>query len=333
MTTASPPGLLILSRTEIAGLMDFATYVEATEAAFRAAAEGRALAPPAASLDVPGGAFHAKSAALPIGDRLMVATKINGNFPDNRARHGLPTVQGAIYLADGANGLPLAVMDSIEITLNRTGAATAVAARRLARADARVALVCGAGVQGRIQLIAVNQARRIERAYLWDIDRDRATALARRMAAELGIPVEASPDLAPARESDIIVTCTSARRAFLAADLVRPGAFLAAVGADHPDKQEIAPALFASSTVIVDSLDQCAEIGDLHHALEAGTITRERVHASLGEIVAGRKPGRRSAEEVILFDSTGLGLQDVAAAAILYERAAAAGIGTRLSLA
>jgi ornithine cyclodeaminase/alanine dehydrogenase-like protein (mu-crystallin family) len=333
MTRTDATGVLVLSRGEIERLMSFGDYVEAVEAGFKAAAEGRAVAPPALSLGVEGGAFHAKGAALPRGERLYVAMKINGNFPENRARRGLPTVQGAIYLADASNGVPLAVMDSIGVTIERTGAATAVAARYLARRDARAAFVCGAGVQGRVQLRAVKHACPIERAWVFDLDAKAAATLAERMSAELGIPVTPAADLAGAPDCDVIVTCTSARRAFLTPDHVRPGTFVAAVGADNHDKQEIDPALFPRATVVVDSLEQCAEIGDLHHALDAGTITRERVHATLAEIVAGRKPGRGSAEEIILFDSTGLGLQDVAAAAVIYERALARGVGSRLSLA
>jgi alanine dehydrogenase len=140
--------LLILSRTDIASLMDYGDYVDAVEAAFRAAEAGEAVAPPASALHVPGGSFHAKGAAL-LGRDAKVAIKINGNFPGNPSANGLPTVQGVIYLADGADGRPLAVMDSIEVTINRTGAATTLAARHLARPGSAVATICGAGVQGR----------------------------------------------------------------------------------------------------------------------------------------------------------------------------------------
>jgi ornithine cyclodeaminase/alanine dehydrogenase-like protein (mu-crystallin family) len=299
----------------------------------RAVAHGGALAPAALSLEVEGGAFHVKGGALAMGDRLYVAFKCNGNFPGNPGRRALPTVQGAIYLADGQTGTPLAVMDSIGVTIARTGAATAVAAKYLARSDARSAFICGAGVQGRIQLAAIKHARPIERAATYDVDAGAAAALARRMSDELGIPVIAAAALDAARECDVIVTCTSSRRAFLTPDHVRPGTFVAAVGADNSDKQEIDPALFPRSTVVVDSLEQCAEIGDLHHALATGAFARERVHASFAEIVAGRKPGRRSADEIILFDSTGLGLYDVASAVRLYERALERRAGTRVPLA
>ena len=133
-------------------------------------------------------------------------------------------------------------------------------------------------------------------------------------------------------ESDIVVTCTSARRAFLTPELVRPGTFIAAVGADNSDKHEIDPRLYAASLAVVDSLEQAAEIGDLHHALEAGAVTRAHVHASLGEILAGTRPGRTDDRSITLFDSTGMGLQDVAAAVAIYRRALETGAGTRLSL-
>jgi ornithine cyclodeaminase/alanine dehydrogenase-like protein (mu-crystallin family) len=134
------------------------------------------------------------------------------------------------------------------------------------------------------------------------------------------------------RDSDVCVTCTPARRAFLLRGHVKPGAFVAAVGADSADKQEIDPWLMAGSVVVVDVLEQCAAIGDLHHALEAGVLTRDRVHAELADLVSGRKPGRRSPDEITVFDSTGTALQDVAAAALVYEKAAAAGVGLSVAL-
>jgi ornithine cyclodeaminase/alanine dehydrogenase len=327
----SDPGLLVLSRSDIARLMAYEDYVVAVEAAFVSAAKGEAVAPPATALHVPDGSFHAKGAAL-LGEGAVTAIKVNGNFPGNPATNGLPTVQGVIYLADGKNGRPLAVMDSIEVTINRTAAATTLAARHLARQDSRIATICGAGVQGRIQLVAIAAAARLERVYIWDAKAEAAERLAREMSPVLKLDIHATTDLLVTCESDIIVTCTSARHAFLTRDLVKPGTFISAVGADNADKQEIDPGLYAASVAVVDSLEQAAEIGDLHHALAAGTVTAGHVHATLGEILAGAKPGRRDPAAITLFDSTGMGLQDVAAAAAIYRRALANGAGTRLSL-
>lgn len=324
--------MLLLSRADVSGLMDFAGYIEAVEAGFLAAASGKALAPPAAAFHVPGGSYHAKAAALLAGDPPMMAIKLNGNYPGNPAANGLPTVQGVIYLADATNGRPLALMDSIEITINRTGAATTLAARHLARRDSRVATICGAGVQGRIQAKAIAAAVKLDTIHIWDIRPDSAENLARDLSRELKIDVRPSADLAVARQSDIIVTATSSKAAFLTLDLVRPGTFIAAVGADNSDKSEIAPALYAQSQAVVDSLEQCVEIGDLHHALKARAVTPAQIHATLAELVANRKPGRRDDAAITLFDSSGLGLQDVASAAAIYRRARDAGAGTPFTL-
>jgi ornithine cyclodeaminase/alanine dehydrogenase len=325
-------GLLVLSRAAVARLMDFPAYVDAVEAGFHAAAAGKALAPPAAAFHVPGGSYHAKAAALLAGDPPVMAIKLNGNYPGNPATNGLPTVQGVIYLADASNGRPLALMDSIEITINRTGATTTLAARHLARPDSRVATICGAGVQGRIQLRAIMAAAKLDRINVWDANQDVAANLAKERSKALCVDIRHASSLDVVRDSDIVVTCTSARRAFLTADLVRPGTFIAAVGADNADKSEIDPKLYAASVAVVDSLEQAAEIGDLHHALAAKAVAPGHVHATLGEVLAGTKPGRTDASSITLFDSTGMGLQDVAAAAAVYRRALETGAGTRLAL-
>jgi ornithine cyclodeaminase/alanine dehydrogenase-like protein (mu-crystallin family) len=174
----------------------------------------------------------------------------------------------------------------------------------------------------------------LKRVYAFDTDRAQAERFAAAMSAELGIRVEVPGDLGRAvGQSGVCVTCTPARRPFLRRVDVAPGMFVAAVGADSEDKQELDPALLASSAVVVDILEQCATIGELHHALAGSLMTRADVHAELGEVVAGRKPGRTSTDEVIIFDSTGTALQDVAAAAVVYEKARAALRGLVLDLA
>jgi ornithine cyclodeaminase/alanine dehydrogenase-like protein (mu-crystallin family) len=153
------------------------------------------------------------------------------------------------------------------------------------------------------------------------------------MACELGIEVTVADDLAAAtRRSDVIITCTPARRWILGRGDVRPGAFVAAVGADNPEKQEIEPSLMAESAVVVDILEQCERMGDLSHAIACGVMNREDVSAELAEVVSGRKTGRRRDDEIVIFDSTGTALQDVAAARCAYERALALGIGLSLDL-
>ena len=323
---------LVLSRTDVLDLLSLPECIDAVERTFRLHAEGHTLGPGVLSVHAAGGGFHIKAAGL-IGERSYFAAKTNANFSDNPRRWGLPTIQGTIVLADAANGTPLAVMDSASVTALRTGAATAVAAKFLARPDASTATVVGCGVQGEVQLAAVAAVLPLRRIMLVDIDDTRAGDLAARAAARHGVRVEPAKDLRSAlRASDVCVTCTTSRRAFLGAGDVAPGTFIAAVGADNPEKQELEPSLLASATLVVDVLHQCAEIGELHHALAAGVLTPERVHAELADVVAGRRPGRTRRDEITIFDSSGTALQDVAAAIAVYEKASASGRGTVVKL-
>ena len=176
--------------------------------------------------------------------------------------------------------------------------------------------------------------RQLSRAYAWDIDQSLARRFADDLSRELNIDMRPVDDLAAAvGDSDICITCTPSKEYFLKREYVSNGTFIAAVGADSEDKQELDPALVASSKVVVDLLEQCASIGELHHALNHGLLTRQDVHAELGEIIAGKKAARTSEEEIIIFDSTGTALQDVAAAAIVYERAVITKIGVVMNLA
>lgn len=312
---------LILKRSEVARLLDLDSCIPAVEDAFRSYREG--LAPGVLSTHAPQGAFHVKAAGLSLKS-LVYAAKVNANFPGNRSKYNLPTIQGVIVLCDAENGYPLAVLDSIEITILRTGAATAVAARYLAPSDADTVMIWGCGNQGRIQLRSLTKVRSIRKALVFDQEEDLAKRFAREMSAELNIEVERVTDPGEAtRRCRICVTCTTSRAPFLKPADVGSGTFIAAVGADNPEKHELDPALFARNKIVVDNLEQCSAIGDLHHALDQGAIRPENVHAELADIITGRKPGRESDDEIIIFDSTGLAFQDVAAAAIVYEKAVA----------
>jgi len=317
--------MLVLSRDDVRAVLTLEDCIERVEDAFRAHAEGRTLGPGVLSVHTAGGGFHIKAAGLH-GARSYFAAKTNANFPDNPRRFGLPTIQGTVVLADASNGVPLAVMESGTITALRTGAATAVAAKFLARKDARRVALVGCGVQGEIQLRALAAVLPIDHVALVDADPSRARALAERIASTVAVRV--SSDVHDAlREADVCVTCTPSRRPLLFRDDVAPGTFVAAVGADAHGKQELEPELVASATLVVDVLEQCAEIGELQHVLAAGLLKREDVHAELADVVSGRRPGRTRAGEITIFDSSGTALQDVAAAITVYERAREAGRG------
>jgi alanine dehydrogenase len=324
--------IIVLSGAELASLMSFGDYVEAVADGFRKHAEGRTVSPAPMHIPAQDGGFHVKAAALAIVHS-YAAIKTNANFPKNRGHAGLPTIQGAILLFDATNGRPLALLDSIEITSKRTAAATAIAARYLARLDSRVATICGCGEQARAQLAALRHALKIERVFGWDIDPAAAEAFAHQMAEQQGIDVTAVSNLADAtHQSDVIVTCTSSTAPYLGSDHVSPGTFIAAVGADNPEKSEILPELMARALVVADVTSQVVTMGDTHHAIRHGVITAHAIHAELGELVTGRKTGRTKPAEITLFDSTGTGIQDAAAAACAYERARERGAGSRVSL-
>jgi alanine dehydrogenase len=326
-------GTLVLTRRDVQRFLTLNDCIEVVEHAFRLYGEGETLPPAMAGIHAADGGFHVKAGILPL-TKSYFAAKVNANFPNNRQRSNLPTIQGVIVLCDAQNGRLLALLDSMEITALRTAAATAVAAKYLARMDSRVATICGCGDQGRVQLQALAQILKLQGAFAYDIAAERASEFAREYSTKLGIAVQATKDLNHAtEESDVCVTCTSSRHWFLKRQHIRPGTFIAAVGADNPEKQELAPELMASAKIVVDILEQCASSGDLHHAIRAGAVSRSDVHAELGEVVAGRKPGRTSKEETIIFDSTGMALQDVAAAALVYEKAEQAGFERTIEFA
>jgi ornithine cyclodeaminase/alanine dehydrogenase-like protein (mu-crystallin family) len=322
----------ILTRGDVSALLTLNDCIAAVEDAFGRHATGAALPPAVLGVHADAGSFHIKAAGTR-GPRSYFAAKINGNFPDNALRHRLPTIQGVIVLADLVTGSPLAILDSVEITTLRTGAATAVAARRLAPDGRCVVTIAGCGVQGRIQLRSIAAVRPIAHVFAYDRDAEASRRFAHDMRAVLDVGIRPITDLpAAARASDIVVTCTTSTRPLLVRGDIRPGAFVAGVGADNPDKQELAPDLLASARVVADVLEQSATIGDLRHAIAAGAMTRADVYGELGQIVAGQKPGRADPETIFVFDSTGMALQDVVCAALAYERAVARNSGIEIAI-
>jgi len=328
-----PEGTLLLTGRDVAALLTIEECMAAVEHAFKLYGEGRTQPPGTLGVHARDGGFHIKAGLLEL-DRSYFAAKINANFPENPHQRGLPTIQGLVVLCDGEYGSPLAVMDSIEITIQRTGAATAVAAKYLARPESKSVTICGCGNQGRISLRALTRVLPIEKAWAYDRDQDQAQRFASELGQELGIELEGVCDLQTSvRQSDLCVTCTPSKQPFLKEDFISPGTFIAAVGADNPEKQELEPTLLGRNKVVVDLLAQSATIGELHHAIDAGVMTSEDVYGELGEVIAGLKPGRTSHEEIIIFDSTGMAFQDVVTAAAVYEKAIKQGTGNLMNFA
>lgn len=323
---------IVLSRADVLESLDIDGCIAAVQQAFRDEALGRTLPAGIAATHAGLGGFHVKTAGL-VGDRHYYAAKINANFPKNPARHGRPTIQGVISLHDAETGTLLALLDSPSITALRTAAATAVAAKYLARKNARTVAIAGCGVQAKYQLRALNRVRAIESVQAYDLDRAVSERFAKEMRGELAYDVTAVDDFrCAAADADIIVTCTTAHGPILSTSDVGRGAFIAAVGADSPEKQELDPALLANGKLVVDSLGQCAAFGELHHAIHHGVMSANDVHATISQLVVETRLGRESDSEITIFDSTGTGLEDVAAAAAVYERAVAMRLGVSIHL-
>ena len=316
-------GLVLLTRSDVARLMNLNDYLTAAEEAFRGLATGRIHTPLPMHLEGNGGGFHVKGATI-AGDSHHAAVKLNSNFPDNPFKRSLPTIQGAILLADANDGSLLAIMDSMEITLQRTAAATALAAQHLARPDASTLCICGCGTQAPAQMRALANVFPLRRVMVWDTALERARQFAADYGNDPNVVVHAAFDLEEAtRGSDLIVTCTTATAPFLGASAVSEGAFIAAVGADSPTKSEIEADLMARSIVVTDVREQCLVMGDLHHAVAAGKRSRDERYVELGDVVVGRQRPRVTDSDIVIFDSTGTAAQDLTATLRVYQRACA----------
>lgn len=328
-----PEGTLLLRRSDVAELLNLKDCIDAVEEIFRLQGEGKVPVSGILGVKTARGGLHVKAGVLP-GDKSYVVAKLNTNFPGNGAQFGLPTIQGVIVLYDAENGSPLAILDSMDVTIKRTAAASAVAAKYLARSNSNVVTVCGCGQQGRAQLRAIHSVLPLKKTYAFDLDERAAQNFATELAAELHLEIEPVRDLRPAiQKSDVCVTCATSREFFVHKEDVSPGTFIAAVGADDDHKQEIDPALMASGKVVADSLEQCCAIGDTHHAIAQGLMRPKDVYAELSEIVAGHKPGRATEQEIIIFDSTGVAIEDAVTAAVVYEKARATEMGSYFNFA
>lgn len=307
---------IILSGPQVRDVLDLESCIHIIEEALVEDANGNTIPSGVLATHVDGGGFHVKTAGIK-GTRNYFAVKVNANRPGNPAQFGLPTIQGVIALFDTLNGRVLAVMDSAEITTMRTAAMTAIAAKHLSRPDSATLTILGCGTQGRENLRAISRVRTLSRVYAWDIRSDFARDYAAAMNKELGIEVLAVDDYKPIT-TDMVITCTPSHEPLLQRGDIGPGTFVGAVGADNGEKSEIAPDLMANAEVVVDVLEQCLKIGDLHHAVKAGAMSGDDVYGSLRDIVAGKLP-KPNHREIIIFDSTGTALTDVAAASAVYE--------------
>jgi len=324
---------LVLDRGDVRELLGLTECIDAVEKVFRRQGEGKIPQSGVLGVKTQSGGLHVKTAHLS-GAKNYIVVKLNTNFPQNYARFGLPTIQGVIILYDADNGRALAVLDSMEITIKRTAAATAVAAKYLARKNSAVAAICGCGEQGHAHLRALSVMFPLRKVYAFDIDPNASQHFAAKLSREFQANIEPVRSLLGAiQRSDVVVTCTPATEFYVHKEDVGPGTFIAAVGADDSHKQEIDPGLLSSAKVVADSLEQVCSIGDTHHAIANGLMRKEDVYAVLSEVVADKKAGRINETDIIVFDSTGVAIEDAAAATVVYEKALIAGIGNYFEFA
>jgi len=319
--------MLIVPEALIASLVTPEDAFRAVEACFAAMARGEAYNFPVVREALGEGRQYGFKSGL---DRAagQLGVKAGGYFPGNAAK-GLINHQSSVFLFDPDTGRPEAMVGGNLLTALRTAAASAIAIDRLARKDAHVLGIVGAGHQAGFQLRAAARVRRFERVIAWNLHPDMLPKLG-AVAAELGLPFEAV-DLPRMREADVIVTITSSPAASLMAAHVVPGTHLSCMGTDTKGKQEVDPALVAAASVFTDEVAQSVTIGEAQHAVGAGTLDASAI-VPLGEVLTGAHSGRQSAEEITLFDGTGVGLQDLAVAAVAVQRARERGLGIEVGV-
>jgi ornithine cyclodeaminase len=291
--------VLILREPEIRTLLDPAACVEAVEKAFASYAGGRAELPAVINLEVPEsrGEIHIKSGHL--HGAPYYAVKIASGFPGNTEK-GLPASDGMVLVFDAGTGFPAAfLLDNGYITDLRTGAAGAVAAKHLARRDVKRVAVIGSGAQARYQVRMLALVRQFREVRVWGRHPERTRACVEDLRRSPGLPQGCRFDAAASvREAvegaDVVFTVTASREPLVRAAWLSPGCTVIALGSDGPDKQELDPDVLArADRIVADSLSQCLRLGEIHHAVDKGAITEDKIAAELGEIIGGARPGRR----------------------------------------
>lgn len=329
--------VLLLTRENIEAALPMAECIASQEHAFREHGLGTAQTPHRLGLKVPeqDGLYIAMPSYLqniPLSDQDQMgamAVKVLTFYPSNPARLGRPAIVATVLLHDPHTGALLAIMDGASITGLRTAAGSAVATKYLARADASTVGILGAGVQAESHLSAMREVRPIRTARVYSRERDRRIDFAERMAARFGIEVIPVASARAAVEgADIVITATTAREPIVDGDWFADGVHINCVGSGIPDRRELDDKIVLRSKIVVDThASAMEEAGDLLIPLSKGLITAEAIHADLGEVLTGRRSGRTDEQEITIFKSVGVALQDVAAAAWAYRRAQALGLG------
>ncbi len=313
------PKVLVLGRSEIEELLSMDETLAVVERAIKLEAEGKAIMPPKLYLDLPD--YHGDFRAMPAYIDGSAGIKWVCAYPKNREKN-LPSVMAIVILCDPNSGCPLAIMDGTHITNMRTGAAGGVAVKYLARKGSSVIGMVGAGVQAETQLLAISEVLpKIEEVKIFDQQREASLRYAKEMGVKLNINIRPVEIIEEATDADIVITITSSKRPVVKKEHIRPGTHINAIGADAKGKQELEPDVLRNAKIIIDDIEQASHSGEINVPLSEGLIKVADIYGTLGEIVASMKRGRENDEEITIFDSTGLAIQDITCAKFVYEKA------------
>ena len=302
------------------------------KSAFTQLSSGNTTVPMRTGIEHP--EYNGASLFMPVYSpaKRQIGIKIVTLFRDNMSRD-IPMINGVMLVFDATNGLPLALLDAEFLTSLRTGAASGLATDVLARADAQIAVLFGAGAQGASQLEAISQVRRLKKVYVFDKDLDKSSRFISKMSQRLPVRIEAAKSEEIVQEADIICTATSSAKPVFAAGMIKPGTHINAIGSYKADKSEIPIETVINSKIIVDSRTTALkEAGEIIQAIQSGKITDSHIYAELGELIAGEKPARQNNQEITLFKSVGNAVQDLETAHLIIERAREKKVGTEVIL-
>lgn len=325
--------MLVLSETQVQSLIDIDKLIAALEQAHIQYSTGRAVMP--VRLVVPLPQIQGRITSMPgfLSDDKALAMKVVTYFQDN-PKKDLPAILGTILLFSSETGKLIAVMDGSYITGIRTACVSAVATKALANPETPVLGILGAGVQARTHIQALSRVRKIQRIKIYSPSGTSAAAIKKDLEPSTGLTIEVAPTAAEAlRDADLVVTASTAKTPIVTPELLKPGAHINAVGSHRPDLRELDGATMARATVVVDSREAImAECGDILLAIEEKAIGKDHIHAEIGEVLAGKKPGRSSAAEITLYKSVGIAIQDVATANLVYRKALERRVGTNVDV-
>jgi alanine dehydrogenase len=322
--------ILLIPKKDIEGILSMREVMNAVESAFRYKALGKVQMPPKLYVMFPKGDFRTMPCYIP--ELGFGGVKIVNVHPENPEKYGLPTIMALMILIEPETGKPLAIMDGTWITNIRTGAAGGVAAKYLARKDSKVIGMVGAGTQARTQLLALNEVFDIDEVKVYSKPMKTCEKFKRDMA-HLGLNIlikERAEDAV--RGCDILVTTTPVTQPIVKNEWVDEGMHINAIGADAPLKEELDPQILKRAKIVVDDIEQACHSGEINVPISKGIITKADIYAELGEIIAGKKVGRVNDGEITIFDSTGLAIQDLATAILVYKRARERGLGSEVEL-